>query len=261
MPNLEQAIRKVVPADAEVKKFDVKPKPAKSAERPAFFQHLLHHAWSPARNATKLLRCNGTGEFDCWKNLEQSLNASLDFLRKGNLVDYSLLFTFAFVKEAEILKDAVIPSNCILSMHPGFREQVGVLCLNIIDYLMHLDSLRKLESYFKDGKWDNYDIKMDTLFDCVGSVHRTGECAHYVDEGLAVIFDSRKCEVKEDWRCKVVDADLDWGCRKPIGCDWLSGKKWSTCIADRDSNGGSFVGKVGSRYVTSWEACCCKQFV
>jgi len=186
--------------------YDVKPKPAKSTERAPLLAQLVRHQWR--------LR-----EWHGWAELMPQLNETLALLRDEHLVDYSPLVSFWAASasnrsagpgcEPRLVGRA--PRRCVLSprcsVAPAgpldqddsfaFQSASGVpggtqcelACVTLVDYLMHFDWTRRIESYFKEGKWTDYDRKVSHLVQCMGDLLADG-CREYREIGCTQLWET-----------------------------------------------------------------------
>lgn len=198
--------------------YDVKPKPAKSAERAPFLAQIVRHQW-------RLKDWHG------WADLMPQLNETLQFLKDENLVDYSLLVslwtasaqngTRAPSCEPRLLGSA--PRKCVLSPRcsaapAGPEDQDGffafqsgsgapggtqcdLVCVTVVDYLMEFDWTRRIESYFKEGKWTNYARKVSHLAQCMGDL-TADNCREFREIGCTQLWETGDVRLDELVWCK-----------------------------------------------------------
>eukprot|EP00930_Biecheleria_cincta_P086251 TRINITY_DN75573_c0_g1_i1.p1 TRINITY_DN75573_c0_g1~~TRINITY_DN75573_c0_g1_i1.p1 ORF type:complete len:525 (+),score=75.13 TRINITY_DN75573_c0_g1_i1:206-1576(+) len=188
-----QIASSLAPQEPGFDKFDVKPiSVRRSEERGPLLAKLLELGWTPANDPD--LMCNmgqsivSKGVVPCWDHLRAMLSEDQNFLNAGRPyehIDYSLVFLIAHWKgheAAEQLEKSVttqFPPNCVAST----RASAGttVLCTYLLDYLMQKTWLRKAESIYKGGKFDNYADNVDKLLACVGNL-QASYCQRYVEQ-------------------------------------------------------------------------------
>jgi hypothetical protein len=198
--------------------YDVKPKPAKSAERAPLLAQIVRHQW-------RLKEWHG------WADLMPQLNETLQFLRDEHLVDYSPLVSLWTVSggngtigpgcEPRLLGNA--PRKCVLSQkcslaplgphdqddffafQSDLREpggtQCDLVCVTVVDYLMQFGWTRRIESYFKEGKWTDYDRKVSHLVRCMGDLV-ADDCREYREIGCTQLWETGDVTLDELVWCK-----------------------------------------------------------
>jgi len=153
--------------------FDVKPWPAKSNARERFLWKFARMNLLPFTDSS-----HGEENVNHWVSLDKSIQAALELLGgddgddSSSSVDYSLLF--------EVYKPNRTVTNpgrhCVASKDcfPS-RDQSGcrVLCLSIIDFLTTFNFARKIESMWKDGKFNGYNAKVKELLNCMSAPRDT----------------------------------------------------------------------------------------
>jgi len=146
-----------------VRYFDTKPLPAKSNARPTFLQTLQQRAFLPQDQSAH------AEQRTQWEELNERMHQDLALLSvttkdQPPLVDYSLLWELY-----EPHRTVTHPGPGCLSSAECFEgdgHDCWVLCVSIIDYFVTFGPMRKLESFFKGGKFSAYGTKVDDMLSC-----------------------------------------------------------------------------------------------
>jgi len=144
--------------------FDTKPLPAKSNARSKFMRKLAELGFLPKAPMTY------SAQASQWSGLEEALLKDVELLsvktqEDESLVDYSLLFEL--YQPSRKVRDP--GPGCISSFECFYLEGEGdcwVLCVSVIDYLVTYGPMRKLESFFKGGKFNGYGTKVAEMLHC-----------------------------------------------------------------------------------------------
>lgn len=148
----------------DVHYLDVKPLPAKSNARPELLKAMQKRAFLPMDESTP------PEQQRQWINLERSLLRDIELLSVKTpgqplLVDYSLLFEL--YKPPMKVTD---PGHGCLSSAECFEDHAltcWIVCVSIIDYFVTFGPMRKLESFFKGGKFNAYGTKAIDMLSCI----------------------------------------------------------------------------------------------
>jgi len=184
----------------EKEKYDVKPAQCKhSVERAPLMGRLLQEHWEPVKDPA--LSCSRGAGSICWTHIELMLSNDLEFLadsrridglgRKMHYIDYSLIFLTATASgEHYPAVGLELPPNCAVSVH---NDKTTLICVHVVDYLVEKTWKRKLESYWKDGKFEDYGEAVQDLLHCTGEMHfEDGEkdCKEYLDIGHTYLMEN-----------------------------------------------------------------------
>jgi len=147
-----------------VEYFDTKPLPAKSNARSKFIRKLAELGFLPKAQHTYQAQTSQ------WNDLEEALLKDVELLsvktqEDESLVDYSLLYEL--YGPSMNVRDP--GPGCVSSFECFYREGEGkcwVLCVSVIDYFITFGPMRKLESFFKGGKFNGFGTKVVEMLHC-----------------------------------------------------------------------------------------------
>jgi len=182
--------------------FDIKPAGSNSPQRPACFQRL------------RVLeeQFGSVDAFDNWPLVRKAVWADTrKVLQPAGVVDESFLVQVAgpfnitvdwstFRQRSEQRLGAIFFSRSPLCAYRIRGDQMAVVCVSILDYLLTLRSWQKLQNTVQWDRWTAYEDKLWTLTACIGKLQQLN-CSTYQD----MADDAWRKEVTNRYRTLMAD--------------------------------------------------------